>query len=203
MQSLVKLYIYIYSRDLIVCVKWFAERLLPTQSFRGGRYALDDHRAHCSSHCRLLLKIMLLSFVYKATVVLPYSLWLSAFFWGGPSQSYFKNEAADCNVTVCRMASLIGFAWRKFCIRECLSKCFWVNRYLAFQPPPSAWIFVLHFWFKRNYNFYGNSTSKCGCGVCTLYFSKQISKSVTYLARTFINTLEYESITANTENVFN
>jgi len=34
------------------------------------------------------------------------------------------------------------------------------------------------------YNVYGNSTSKYGSGVCTLYFSKQLSKYVTCINST-------------------
>ena len=42
---------------------------------------LDGYRA--PYHCyRLLLKIKLQSFVYRVTVLVPYSLWMRAFFFG-------------------------------------------------------------------------------------------------------------------------
>lgn len=84
-------------------------------------------------------------------------------------------------------------------------------------------MFVLHFCYQVNYNFYGTSTSKYSSGFYTLYFSNQLSKCVTSLSRTFIKYFEYyisfyffpwrnyflqtfeedQSSTENTEKIFN
>ena len=68
---------------------------------------------------------------------------------------------------------------------------FWVNRYLIFQLQHSAWIFVLHICIQRNYNFYGNSTAKCGSGLCTLYLNNHLSKCVSYFNRNIIKFSKY------------
>jgi hypothetical protein len=67
---------------------------------------------------RLLLKITSLSFVYRITVLVPYSLWISVFL--GPSKSYFRNAATawmkqnrQRKITRYKMARLIGFALDK------------------------------------------------------------------------------------------
>ena len=52
---------------------------------------------------------------------------------------------------------------------------------------------VLHFWYQRNYKFYGNRNSKYGSGLCTLYFSNQVLKYATYFSRTFIKYSEYSN----------
>ena len=67
------------------------------------------------------------------------------------------------------MADILWFAWSKVASVGAVS----------FQPTQSAWIFVLHFWYQRNYKcfffFFASSTSKYGSGLCTLYFSNQLS----------------------------
>jgi hypothetical protein len=70
---------------------------------------------------RLLLKVTSLSFVYRVTVLMPYSFWISAFFWGGGAcKEWFQNAAAawlkqnpQWIITRYHMARLIGFAWNK------------------------------------------------------------------------------------------
>ena len=64
-----------------------------------------------SLYCfRLLQKITLLSFVYRITVPIPYSLSIVLL---GPLKSYLKKEAAACNITRYSKASRMAFAWSK------------------------------------------------------------------------------------------
>lgn len=49
--------------------------------------------------------------------------------------------------------------------------CFWFNGYLTFEPQGSSWIFLPHFWYRRNCNFYANRISKYGSSLCNLYFN--------------------------------
>ena len=72
------------------------------------------------------------------------------------------------------MARLIGFAWNKT-VGDV--SAFESTGILSFKPKQSTWIFVLHFWCQRNYNFYSNSISKYGSRFCALYFSNQLSNS--------------------------
>jgi hypothetical protein len=58
-----------------------------------------------------LLKRKLQSFVYRVTVLIPYSLWIRAF-WA--FKALFKSETAACKIDKLDIAwLLLGFAWSK------------------------------------------------------------------------------------------
>ena len=62
---------------------------------------------------RLLLKITLLSFAYQVTVLVPYSLWMGAFFFLAFKELFQKIKTVACKITRYRLARLIVFAWNK------------------------------------------------------------------------------------------
>jgi len=53
----------------------------------------------------LLLKVTLLSFFYRVTLLIHYSFWVLAFY---PVKNYLNNDTAPCKVIRHRMARLIG-----------------------------------------------------------------------------------------------
>jgi hypothetical protein len=61
-------------------MKWFREHTLKQKALGKVILPLDGHRAYCPPplYCfRLLFKLRLLSLVYRVTVLIPYSLWIS------------------------------------------------------------------------------------------------------------------------------
>jgi hypothetical protein len=60
-------------------IKWFREHIVKQKASGKVILPLDGHRADCPPppHCfKRLFKIRFLSFIYRVTILVPYSLWI-------------------------------------------------------------------------------------------------------------------------------
>ena len=161
---------------------WFTEHFLKDKASGKVILFLDGYRA--PYHCyRLLLKIKLQSFVYRVIVLIPFSLWMRAFL--GLKSVILKAKP--------QLVKSLDIAWR-------LLRFAW-SKVASVGVSVSAFESTGIYRFKRNrvpkYVLSISDTSENvtsmetappnnGCGLCSLYFRKQLAKCVTHHSRTFI-----------------